>query len=264
MSIQTINIHEVVQEKYSAIAETFVPDTSASCCDDSCGCANDDTDQLFTNLYKTDTSWLPADVTGLSLGCGDPIALAELQKGQTVLDLGSGGGIDCFMAAKQVGAEGYVIGVDMTPSMLEKANRNKEKVGLDNVEFRLGKIEELPVEDQTIDVIISNCVVNLSPDKTAVLRSAFRVLKPNGKIAISDIVTLGKFSEADRANMAQWTGCITGAEEIADIVTIIKQAGFETISVRDKNNPDIELADVAKSTGEPKVISARITAYKPA
>ena len=266
IQISANDIHEVVKDKYGCIAETFQPEVNASCCGpdaSDAACCGDESDTLFTNLYSADTSWLPADVTGLSLGCGDPISLAALEPGQTVLDLGSGGGIDCFMAARQVGETGFVIGVDMTPAMIEKANRNKEKVGLTNVEFRQGQIEQMPVADNSVDVIISNCVINLSPDKTAVFREAFRVLKPGGKLAVSDMVTLGKFNEQERADMASWTGCITGAEDVADYVAAMRSVGFNDVSVRDKANPDVELANVAANDGKARVFSGRVTAVKP-
>ena len=168
------------------------------------------------------------------------------------------------MAARQVGPTGHVIGVDMTPAMLEKANRNKEKVGLSNVEFRQGQIEDMPVADDSIDVIISNCVINLAPDKTAVFREAYRVLKPGGRVAVSDMVTRGKFSPAQRADMAAWTGCITGAEDVADYVAAMRTAGFTEISVRDKANPDVELVDFPSHQGSAQVFSARVTAVKEA
>ncbi len=268
MSEPTPNkIHEEVQKRYGRIADEFKLEASASCCgdgvDNTC-CGNEDEHEaLFSNLYSSDTSWLPQDVTGLSLGCGDPITLAGLQPGQTVLDLGSGGGIDCFMAARQVGPTGHVIGVDMTPAMLEKARRNQAKVGLANVEFRQGHIEDLPVDADTVDVIISNCVINLAPDKTAVFREAFRVLKPGGRIAVSDMVTQGQFTPEERADMAAWTGCITGAEDVADYVAAMRAAGFTDISVRDKANPDAELAQTIAHSGPANVFSARVTAVKP-
>lgn len=257
-------IHEEVKARYGRLADEFKADVSGSCCSPEAetGCCDVDEEALFSNLYTADTGWLPEDVTGLSLGCGDPITLANLEPGQTVLDLGSGAGIDCFMAARQVGETGHVIGVDMTDSMLAKANRNKEKVGLDNVEFRKGQIESMPVDDGTVDVILSNCVINLSPNKTAVFQEAYRVLKPGGRLAVSDMVTLGKFTPEQRADMAAWTGCITGAEDVADYVGFMKAAGFTQISVRDKNNPDVELADSAAHTGEANVLSARVTAVK--
>lgn len=258
-------IHEEVKARYGRIADEFKLDVAASCCNDTDACCSDDgrADDLFSNLYQSDTSWLPTDVTGLSLGCGDPIALAALEPGQTVLDLGSGGGIDCFMAARQVGPNGRVIGVDMTDAMLEKANRNKAIVGLDNVEFRKGQIEALPVADNSVDVIISNCVINLAPDKTAVFREAFRVLKPGGRLAVSDVVTLGQFSPEQRADMAAWTGCITGAEDVADYVAAMHGVGFTAVSVRDKAHLDTELAASPRMTGNAQVLSGRITAVKP-
>lgn len=261
-------IHEEVQKRYGRIADEFKLEVSAACCGDSvdnacCGNEEAQYEALFSNLYSADTSWLPEDVTGLSLGCGDPITLAGLQPGQTVLDLGSGGGIDCFMAARQVGPTGHVIGVDMTPSMLEKARRNQAKVGLTNVEFRQGQIEALPVADAAVGVIISNCVINLAPDKTAVFREAFRVLKPGGRLAVSDMVTLGQFTPEERADMAAWTGCITGAEDVADYVAAMRATGFTDISIRDKANPEVELAQSPAHTGPAKVLSARVTAVKP-
>lgn len=258
-------IHAEVQARYGRIAADFKLDlAAASCCDtvDNTCCGSDEQTALFTNLYTADTDWLPGDVTGLSLGCGDPITLAALQPGQTVLDLGSGGGIDCFMAARQVGPTGRVIGVDMTPAMLAKANANKAKVGLHNVEFRHGFIEDLPVDDASVDVILSNCVVNLSPDKAAVFREAFRVLKPGGRLAISDMLTHGHFTPAERADAAAWSGCITGAEELGDYVAALRAAGFRAISIRDKAHPDVELVDAPPHAGPAHLFSARVTARK--
>ncbi len=267
MSVLTMtNIHEEVRQRYgkvaalsdaaAPVADPFSGGTNSSCCDDGCGC------NAQVSLYDTDTSQLPPEVTNLSLGCGDPITLAGLQPGQTVLDLGSGGGIDCFLAAKQVGESGRVIGVDMTPEMLVKANRNREKVGAANVEFRQGFIEDLPVEDDSIDVIISNCVINLSPDKPAVFREAFRVLKPGGRLAVSDMVVQGRFSEAQRADMNEWAACVTGAEPIDEYVAAMAAAGFSHISVQDKAAPGIELAQHSLSLSQPQLLSARITAIK--
>jgi arsenite methyltransferase len=255
-------VYEAVQERYGRIATDFSPETAASCCGDDGGCCDESTFAFGAGLYDVDLNALPGDVTGLSLGCGDPIALANLAPGQTVLDLGSGGGIDCFLAAQRVGPAGHVIGVDMTPAMIEKANRNKVKVAADNVEFRLGQIESLPVEADSVDVIISNCVINLSPDKTAVFREAYRVLKPGGRLAISDMVTQGQFSPEARADLAAWSGCITGAEDEAVYVTAMQQAGFTHISLRDKAAPDVELAGTISLNEAPRLFSARITAVK--
>ncbi|MFO7538064.1 MAG: arsenite methyltransferase [Chloroflexota bacterium] len=257
------DVYEAVQSRYGRIATDFSPETAASCCSDDASRWGEETAGFGAGLYDVALDSLPQDVTGLSLGCGDPIALANLTPGQTVLDLGSGGGIDCFLAAQRVGPTGQVIGVDMTPAMLEKANRNKAKVGAGNVEFRLGQIEELPLPSQTVDVVISNCVINLSPDKTAVFREAFRVLKPGGSLAVSDMVTQGQFSAAQRSDLAAWTGCITGAEDVSVYVAAMRQAGFSQISLRDKAAPDIELAHTISLDSNPRLFSARITAVKP-
>jgi arsenite methyltransferase len=174
---------------------------------------------------------LPEEVTELSMGCGDPITLASLKPGQTVLDLGSGGGIDCFMAAKKVGEAGHVIGVDMTAEMLEKARLNQSRMGFKNVEFRLGEIEHLPVADNTVDVIISNCVVNLSPDKPQVFREAFRVLRPGGKFAVSDIVTDGPLPQEVKDSLTAWAGCVAGALDVKEYLDGLKAAGFTNIEL---------------------------------
>jgi ubiquinone/menaquinone biosynthesis C-methylase UbiE len=241
-------IREAVHQRYDRIATGF----DSSCCSPE------------SSLYETDLSALPTDVTGLSLGCGDPITLANLEAGQTVLDLGSGGGIDCFLAAQRVGESGYVIGVDMTDSMLEKARRNQSKMGLANVEFRKGQIEALPVEDASIDVLISNCVINLSPTKETVVAEAFRVLRPGGKFAVSDMVTMGHFSAEERQNMSAWSACIAGAEDAGRFASMLRDAGFVDVSVRDKDDREVELGTILTETvGKPKLISASITAWKP-
>ncbi len=255
-------IYEAVQDRYGRIATDFTPQTAASCCDESTVCCDETAVTFGAGLYEVDLDNLPVDVTGLSLGCGDPIALANLMPGQTVLDLGSGGGIDCFLAAQRVGPSGHVIGVDMTPAMIDKANRNKAKVAADTVEFRLGHIEDLPVADDSVDVVVSNCVINLSPDKTAVFREAYRVLKPGGLLAVSDMVTQGQFSPEARADLAAWSGCITGAEDVAVYVAAMRQAGFSQISLRDKAAPHVELAGTISLAVAPRLFSARITAVK--
>lgn len=196
--------------------------------------------------------------TGLSLGCGDPVTIAGLRVGERVLDLGSGG-IDCFLAARQVGPAGYVIGVDMTPAMLAKANANKARMGVENVEFRQGQIETLPLEDESVDVVMSNCVINLSPDKPAVFREAFRVLRPGGRIAISDIVTEGEFSDALRADLSRWAECVTGAIDVNAYINLMRQAGFTDITVTDQGSAE-EIVPI--QPGMPKIYSARITAVK--
>ena len=255
MSEQT-NIHAVVQERYGAIAQG----TANSCCGTDSDCCGGDAN-LNVKLYDDAlTAGLPVEVTALSLGCGDPVTIAGLQPGETVVDLGSGGGIDCFMAARQVGDSGHVIGVDMTPAMLEKANANKVKIGAANVEFREGQIEALPVDSDTVDVIMSNCVINLSPDKPTVFGEAFRVLKPGGRIAVSDIVTEGDFSAELRADTAQWAECVTGAIDVSLYTGMMAQAGFVDIDVVDKSSAE---GIVASQPGMPRIFSARVTARKP-
>ncbi len=281
-------IHQSVRERYAAIARNIettpascaVPSednvSSVSCCSPTpadsttstascCGTSTATSSEVPTYaaaIYEdTSLTDLPESVTGLSLGCGDPIGIASLNAGETVLDLGSGGGIDCFLAAERVGETGHVIGVDMTPEMLERANANKERLGVKNVEFRQGYIEDLPVDDNSIDVILSNCVINLSPDKAAVFREAFRVLRSGGRVSISDIVTEGHFSEEQRADAASWSACLTGAIDVNDYVQLMRDAGFVDIEVNAKA-PTEDIAEMAPENG-PTVYSARITARKP-
>jgi len=268
-------IRSYVRERYGRIAEN-VSSSDSSCCGPS-DCCSGEVTESFVQLYEdVDLIDLPQEVTNLSLGCGDPVTLAELQPGQTVLDLGSGGGIDCFLAARKVGPTGRVIGVDMTPAMLEKARLNKEKLAADNVEFRLGEIEHLPIPDASVDVIISNCVINLSPDKPQVFREAYRVLKPGGFLAVSDIVTDGPLPESIKASLSAWAGCVSGALEVDEYISAIQTAGFEDMTL----NPDYlppetidqaleQLGDEIPSTVRDNfeiykgVFSARIKAYKP-
>jgi arsenite methyltransferase len=220
-------IRSEVRKHYGQAAASF-QSRSGGCC----GNSNDNIDLSASKLYPaSELDTLPEEVTGLSMGCGDPITLASLKPGQTVLDLGSGGGIDCFMAAKKVGESGHLIGVDMTAEMLEKARANQAKLGFKNVEFRLGEIEHLPVADGTVDVIISNCVVNLSPDKPQVFREAFRVLKAGGKLALSDIVTDGPLPQVVKDSMAAWAGCVAGALDVNDYIGELKAAGFNNIEL---------------------------------
>lgn len=242
-----MDVHDVVKQRYGNIASG-----GESCCGD--GCCDV---PLYDSALISD---LPVDVTGLSLGCGDPVSIASLKSGEIVLDLGSGGGIDCFLAARQVGESGYVIGVDMTPEMLMKANTNKVKMGVNNVEFRRGQIEALPVQDNSIDVIMSNCVINLSPDKPAVFREALRALKPGGRISISDIVTEGEFSDALRADATKWAECVTGAIDAGIYTGMMREAGFTNIQIVDKTDAE---GIVERQPGMPRIYSARITAYKP-
>lgn len=266
--IQPEVIHTAVRERYGQIAETRSSccgsGAQSSCC--SPAEANTEASDKYcgAELYQTDLSQLPADVTQLSLGCGDPLTIANLQPGQTVLDLGSGGGIDCFLSAQKVGTEGFVIGVDMTPQMIERANQNKAKVGATNVEFRLGQIEALPVADNSVDVIISNCVVNLSPHKPAVFQEAYRVLKPGGKLAISDMITLGQYTPAERANLAAWSECMTGAEPIEYYHEQLLAAGFKEVHIQEGGENGQDLTPLVRQpyTEQTRLLSARIQAYK--
>ncbi len=273
-------VRDQVRERYGRIAEQSSVDQQASCCgpnnavSDCCGVDTAvNIDQIKMIYEAPDATELPAEVTTLSLGCGDPITLAALQPGQTVLDLGSGGGIDCFLAAKRVGQTGRVIGVDMTAKMIEKARANKVKVGADNVEFRLGEIEHLPVADGSVDVVISNCVINLSPDKEQVFREAFRVLRPGGKLAVSDIVTDGPLPDAVKQDMAAWAGCIAGALEVHDYIGAIEAAGFVDVeltpvymdkSVIDDAVEQLQLREIVSEDDSlyHSVFSAKVTAFR--
>lgn len=244
--MEATSVHDAVREHYAELARS-----SNSCCGSNSGNSTLYDEKLIQAV--------PADISGFSLGCGDPITLAKLQPGETVLDLGSGGGLDCFLASKQVGGTGHVIGVDMTPDMLAKARANAQRLGYPNVEFREGYLEALPVEDATVDVVISNCVINLSPDKPQVFREVFRALKPGGRVAVSDIVTNGALPEKLQKNMESWGACVAGALDMKEYVNGLKQAGFTQVQVQPKSETDKLLA--ALPIGVP--FSATVTAYKP-
>ncbi len=224
------NIKEVVKEKYGNAA-LRVTSGGSSCCGaapaNSCGC-----DPITSNLYDAAQSGeIPNEAMLASLGCGNPTALANLNTGETVLDLGSGGGIDVLLSAKRVGPTGKAYGLDMTDEMLALANENKRKAGVDNVEFLKGEIEHIPLPDNSVDVIISNCVINLSADKDAVLREAFRVLKPGGRFAVSDVVTRGEMLPEIRKSVLLWVGCIAGALEENEYLGKLASAGFADTEV---------------------------------
>lgn len=215
---------EVVKEKYGAIARG-----ERSGC--GCGCAVNDTDAVAVAMGYTKDELAVAGEGNLGLGCGNPLALAEITPGMTVLDLGSGAGFDAFLAWQKVGATGRVIGVDMTDDMLARARKNAEKLGADNVEFRKGQIEQLPIEDASIDFIISNCVINLSPDKPAVFREIHRVLKPGGRFAVGDIVLLAGLPERVENDVSAYVGCIAGASGLSDYVRYALDAGLSDLTI---------------------------------
>ena len=258
-------IHDAVREHYAERIKN-----NASCCGPDNCCTPE------SNLYPTDLlATLPEGESTVSYGCGDPITLASLEPGQTVLDLGSGAGLDCFFAARKVGEAGKVIGVDMTPEMLDRARSSAKRMNLTNVEFRQGFIEELPVESGTVDVIISNCVINLSPDKARVFNETFRVLKPGGKLAVSDIVTDGELPDEIKKSLSAWAGCVAGAVQAKEYVAMMEAAGYTNISIKpvffDKQTVDDALGDMkldvsrySKDDVYKAVYSAKITAYKPA
>ena len=259
-------IHETVREHYAERIKS-----SASCCGSSDCCGPDN------SLYPADLlATLPSDESLVSYGCGDPITLASLQPSQTVLDLGSGAGLDCFFAAKKVGDTGKVIGVDMTPEMIERARSNAQRMNIQNVEFRQGYLEELPVESSSVDVIISNCVINLSPDKSKVFGEAFRVLKPGGKLAVSDIVTDGPLPDAIKQSLSAWAGCVAGAVDAKEYVSMMEAVGFTDITINpvffNKETIDaaihdlgdaMELKTISRDDVYKSVYSAKISAKKP-
>jgi SAM-dependent methyltransferase len=228
-----IAIKEAVRERYGEIARN-VGKPSASCCSGSSSCYDGEkgSEGISANLYADDeTKSLPEKAVLASLGCGNPTALAELKEGETVLDLGSGGGIDVLLSARRVGPSGKAYGLDMTDDMLALARENQRKAGATNVEFLKGEIEQIPLPDNSVDVIISNCVINLSADKDRVLREAFRVLKPGGRFAVSDVVTRGAIPEQIRRDILLWAGCIAGALDENDYRAKLAAAGFEGIGI---------------------------------
>jgi SAM-dependent methyltransferase len=224
------SITEVVKEKYGQAALRVVAGARSSCCGGAPGEVNCE-DPITSGLYGSEVGELPDTAVLASLGCGNPTALAQLNAGETVLDLGSGGGIDVLLSARRVGPTGKAYGLDMTDEMLALANSNKAKAGVSNVEFLKGQIESIPLPDNSVDVIISNCVINLSADKDKVLREAFRVLKPGGRFAVSDVVTRGEIPAEIREHVLLWVGCLAGALDEAEYLGKLRLAGFEEASV---------------------------------
>ena len=267
------DIKEVVREKYGAAARQARV-AKRSCCGTTARGAVDG-DPVTANLYEeAEKSLVPEEALRASLGCGNPTALAELNQGETVLDLGSGGGIDVLLSARRVGPGGKAYGLDMTDDMLALARENQRKAGITNVEWLKGEIEQIPLPDNSVDVIISNCVINLSADKDRVLREAFRVLKPGGRLAVSDVVVRGAVPEEVRRSMLLWVGCIAGALQDADYSAKLAQAGFEAIQIEPTrvysledaraflDNAGIDVAAVAPQV-EGKFMSAFVRARKP-
>jgi SAM-dependent methyltransferase len=228
-------IRKIVRKRYAKVAKT-----DGSCCASSISCCSAPTEAQVSKIsgYSEEEMNAVPEGANLGLGCGNPTALASLKEGEAVLDLGSGAGFDCFLAAERVGKRGKVIGVDMTPEMLDKARANARKGKYKNVEFRLGEIENLPVADNSVDVIISNCVINLVPNKRRVFEEAFRVLAPNGRLMVSDIVLLRELPESVQKNVQAYVGCIAGAEIKGRYLELIRKAGFKKVKIlREKNYP---------------------------
>jgi SAM-dependent methyltransferase len=223
------DIRTVVQEKYAEAARAAMTGDPAACgCGDGCGCG----DPITSGLYSEgESGQVPELAIAASLGCGNPTALAHLQPGQTVLDLGSGGGIDVILSAKRVGPTGFAYGLDMTDEMLALAEKNRAEAGAENVRFLKGHIEAVPLPDASVDVVISNCVINLSGDKAQVLREAFRVLRPGGLFAVSDVVVEGEMPEALRRSVEMWAGCVAGALEAGEYRRLLAEAGFESVEI---------------------------------
>ena len=273
--MDTANIKEVVKEKYGQAALRVTSGKKSACCEPA-ACCGADSDPISVQLYdEAQKGVVPEEALLASLGCGNPTALAELRAGETVLDLGSGGGIDVLLSARRVGPAGKAYGLDMTDEMLALARANQKKAGVDNVEFLKGEIENIPLPDNSVDVIISNCVINLSADKDRVLREAFRVLKPGGRFAVSDVVVRGEVPAEVRRHVLLWAGCIAGALQDSEYVAKLAKAGFHDIDIEPTRVYGIEDAraflaaegidaDAIAPLVEGKFMSAFVRARKPA
>ena len=274
-SKSTETVREAVRDRYAEVAKA-----GSSCCGDGSPCcgasaADEEDDGVYLarkvgyaeslRLGYTEADMAAApEGANLGLGCGNPQAIADLKPGEVVLDLGAGGGFDCFLAARAVGPTGRVIGVDMTPEMVARARENAQKAHFDNVEFRLGEIEHLPVADGSVDVIISNCVINLSPDKTAVFRDAFRVLRPGGRLAVSDVVATAELSQEWRDDMRLLSACISGAATTSEVDEMLRAAGFVDIAIHPKEQSREFIQEWEPGRNlEDYVLSASICATKP-
>jgi len=270
--VNTEDLKEVVKQKYGQAA-LGVADGGTACCGPSGACG---ADPITANLYETgETEGLPQEAVTASLGCGNPTALAQLQPGQTVLDLGSGGGIDVLLSARRVGATGKAYGLDMTDEMLALARDNQKKAGIENAEFLKGEIENIPLPDHAVDVIVSNCVINLSGDKDRVLREAFRVLRPGGRLAISDVVVRGEVPAEIRRSVELWVGCVAGALEENEYREKLAHAGFVDIGVEPTRTYQVDEArdflaaqgidaDAVAPEVDGKFMAAFVRARKPA
>ncbi len=264
---QADEIRQNVRDSYAQVAEASNEGsgcgTGASCC----GVSDDDAINTLVSTrlgYSEDDLDAVPEGADMGLGCGNPRAIASIQPGETILDLGSGGGFDCFLAATETGESGLVIGIDMTPTMISKARNNADKGKYQPVEFRLGEIEHMPVANDTVDVIISNCVINLSPDKKQVFSEAFRVLKAGGRLAISDVVASTELPEDMKQDLALYAGCMAGASLISDLQDILENCGFEKINIAPKDASRDFIKDWAPGRGvEDYVLSATIEAVKP-
>ncbi len=261
------SIRQNVREEYAKVAEAS---NEGSCCGEVASCCGVSDDAAINTLISTRLGYSEGDLdvvpdgADMGLGCGNPRAIASLKEGEVVVDLGSGGGFDAFLSAHEVGASGKVIGVDMTPTMISKARKNALKGKFSQVEFRLGEIEHLPIADNTADIIISNCVINLSPNKQQVFHDAFRVLKPGGRLAVSDVVATAEMPEEMKNDPLLHAGCMAGAELIDDIEDMLQKAGFENICITPKDESREFIKDWAPGRGvEDYVLSAYIEASKP-
>jgi ubiquinone/menaquinone biosynthesis C-methylase UbiE len=262
-----------VRERYAQAAQRVQSggDASGGCCGGECGCGDQSGDVVTSGLYDdVQVAGLPEEAVVASLGCGNPTALIDLHEGETVLDLGSGGGIDVLLSARRVGPTGFAYGVDMTDEMLALAQENKAKAGVTNVAFLRGRIEAIPLPANAVDVVISNCVINLAADKSLVLRDAFRVLKPGGRFAVSDVVADGPVPEELRRNMEAWVGCLAGALNIEEYQQLLAEAGFEDIGIEITRRYTVAEAGLDPTTlpagwesGDGKLASAFVRATKP-
>jgi SAM-dependent methyltransferase len=260
-------IRQNVRESYTQVAEASNEGSSCGTDSSCCGVSDDDAINALVSTrlgYSEDDLDNVPEGADMGLGCGNPRAIASIKEGETILDLGSGGGFDCFLAAAETGESGQVIGIDMTPTMISKARNNAEKGQYNQVEFRLGEIEHMPVANDIVNVIISNCVINLSPDKSQVFNEAYRVLKPGGRLAISDVVASMELPDKIRNDLALYSGCMAGASQISELQAILEECGFEQINISPKDESRDFIKDWAPGRGvEDYVLSATIEAVKP-